>query len=146
IDQLEDAPQISVEDAIQAARHGNVAQRLPKRTDAWPANRWNAGSRRPRHYLQGIGNAEIIETVHARRAPMIPVSTSPRLRSDSRVAALLVARAQATASRRAWIPTIPFPCTLTPRQPRGGSGLVPGRHTPNRGSGARILVKTLITR
>jgi integrase len=30
-------------------------------------------------YLQGIDNAEIIETVHARRAPMIPVSTSPRL-------------------------------------------------------------------
>jgi site-specific recombinase XerD len=30
-------------------------------------------------YLQGIDNAEIIETVHARRAPMIPVSTSHRL-------------------------------------------------------------------
>jgi site-specific recombinase XerD len=29
-------------------------------------------------YLQGIDNAEIIETVHARRAPMIPVSASPR--------------------------------------------------------------------
>ena len=27
-------------------------------------------------YLQGIDNAEIIETVHARRHPMIPVSTS----------------------------------------------------------------------
>jgi site-specific recombinase XerD len=27
-------------------------------------------------YLQGIDNEEIIETVHARRAPMIPVSTS----------------------------------------------------------------------
>jgi integrase/recombinase XerD len=27
-------------------------------------------------YLQGIDNAEIIETVHARRQPMIPVSTS----------------------------------------------------------------------
>ena len=26
-------------------------------------------------YLQGIDNAEIIETVHARRAPMIQVST-----------------------------------------------------------------------
>jgi site-specific recombinase XerD len=24
-------------------------------------------------YLQGIDNAEIIETVHARRAPMVPV-------------------------------------------------------------------------
>jgi site-specific recombinase XerD len=30
-------------------------------------------------YLQGIDNAEIIETVHARRAPMIPASTSLRL-------------------------------------------------------------------
>jgi integrase/recombinase XerD len=25
-------------------------------------------------YLQGIGSGEIIETVHARRAPMMPVS------------------------------------------------------------------------
>jgi site-specific recombinase XerD len=30
-------------------------------------------------YLQGIDNAEIVETVHARRAPMIPVSASLRL-------------------------------------------------------------------
>jgi site-specific recombinase XerD len=30
-------------------------------------------------HLQGIDNAEIIETVHGRRAPMIPVSASPRL-------------------------------------------------------------------
>ena len=29
-------------------------------------------------YLQGIDNAEIIDTVHARRAPMIPVSASLR--------------------------------------------------------------------
>jgi site-specific recombinase XerD len=29
-------------------------------------------------YLQGIGNAEIIDTVHARRAPMIPVRASLR--------------------------------------------------------------------
>jgi site-specific recombinase XerD len=29
-------------------------------------------------YLQGIDNAEIIETVHARRQPVIPVSTSQR--------------------------------------------------------------------
>ena len=27
-------------------------------------------------YLQGIDNEEVIETVHARRAPMIPVSAS----------------------------------------------------------------------
>jgi integrase len=30
-------------------------------------------------YLQGIDNAEIVETVHARRAPMVPVSASLRL-------------------------------------------------------------------
>ena len=30
-------------------------------------------------YLQGIDNAEIIETVRTRRAPMIPVRTSIRL-------------------------------------------------------------------
>jgi site-specific recombinase XerD len=30
-------------------------------------------------YLQGIDNAEIIDTVHARQAPMVPVSTSLRL-------------------------------------------------------------------
>jgi hypothetical protein len=30
-------------------------------------------------YLQGIDNAEIIDTVHARRAPTIPVSASLRL-------------------------------------------------------------------
>lgn len=30
-------------------------------------------------YLRGSDNAEIIEAVHARRAPMIPVSASLRL-------------------------------------------------------------------
>ena len=30
-------------------------------------------------YLQGIDSGEIIEAVHARRAPMIPVSASGRL-------------------------------------------------------------------
>jgi site-specific recombinase XerD len=30
-------------------------------------------------YLEGIDNAEIIATVHARKAPMIPASTGPRL-------------------------------------------------------------------
>jgi hypothetical protein len=30
-----------------------------------------------RPYLQGIDNAEIMETVHSRRAPMIPVSAWP---------------------------------------------------------------------
>jgi hypothetical protein len=32
-----------------------------------------------RIYLQGIDNTEIIDTVHARQAPMVPVSTSLRL-------------------------------------------------------------------
>jgi hypothetical protein len=32
-----------------------------------------------RIYLQGIDNAEIIATVHARKAPMIPASTELRL-------------------------------------------------------------------
>ena len=30
-------------------------------------------------YLQGIDTAEIVETVHARRAPTVPVSASLRL-------------------------------------------------------------------
>jgi integrase len=30
-------------------------------------------------YLQGIDNAEIIDTVHARRAPMVPVRSSLRV-------------------------------------------------------------------
>jgi hypothetical protein len=30
-------------------------------------------------YLQGINNAEIIKTVHSRRAPMMPVTASLRL-------------------------------------------------------------------
>jgi hypothetical protein len=30
-------------------------------------------------YLQGIDNAEIIATVHARKAPMIPASTGRRI-------------------------------------------------------------------
>src|SRR3954452_20712992 len=40
------------------------------------------GRQQPRHYLDlppRIDNTEIIETVHTRRAPMIPVSTSLRL-------------------------------------------------------------------
>jgi len=30
-------------------------------------------------YLQGLDNAEIIDTVHGRSAPMVPVSASLRL-------------------------------------------------------------------
>ena len=43
-------------------------------------------------YLQGIDNAEIINTVHARRAPMIPVSTGTSALTDTRPRTLLVAR------------------------------------------------------
>jgi hypothetical protein len=32
--------------------------------------------------LQGIDNAEIIATVHARKAPMIPASTGLRIQAD----------------------------------------------------------------
>ncbi len=32
----------------------------------------------PSVYLQGIDNAEIIDTVHARRAPMIRATAGPR--------------------------------------------------------------------
>jgi hypothetical protein len=35
--------------------------------------------RRHLHYLQGIDNAEIIATVHAPKAPMIPASTGLRV-------------------------------------------------------------------
>src|SRR5215213_9853119 len=47
--------------------------------------------RRAPSYLQGIDSSEIIETVHARRAPIMPVSASLRLRSTVKAAA---ARAQ----------------------------------------------------
>jgi hypothetical protein len=43
---------------------------------------YGGGSRRTSFtsiYLQGIDNAEIIETVHARRAPMVAVGASRRL-------------------------------------------------------------------
>jgi hypothetical protein len=33
----------------------------------------------PSGYLQGIDNAEIIDTVHRRHAPVVPVSASLRL-------------------------------------------------------------------
>jgi site-specific recombinase XerD len=55
--------------AVELAREGVPLGRHPTTT-------------RPQHlgitsvYLQGIDNAEIIETVHSRRQPMIPVSRS----------------------------------------------------------------------
>jgi len=53
-------------------------------------------------YLQGIDNAEIIEAVHSRRAPMVPVTTTLRL-SDSDP---LVARSR---SRRGVLSRMPTP-------------------------------------
>jgi hypothetical protein len=47
----------------------------------------------------GIDNAEIIETVHAQRAPMIPVTTSPR----RQLQATPPATRRRPASRYAWV-------------------------------------------
>jgi len=54
----------------------------------WPAkrSRWSSSSASSGHgnlgitsiYLQGIDSSEIIDTVHARRAPMIPASAGLR--------------------------------------------------------------------
>jgi integrase len=51
---------------------GRAADRHPT-----PARAHQTSPSRP--YLQGIDNAEIIDTVHARRAPMIPVHSSLRV-------------------------------------------------------------------
>ena len=55
-------------------------------------------------YLQGIDNAEIIETVHARRAPMVPVSacygSEAQAAPLSRKAAALVTSVQSRGSAR----------------------------------------------
>ena len=68
-----------------ASRHTNSATLTRSR---WPGGRavdrdsTPTRSQQPRHHRDlppGIDNAEIIETVHARRAPMISVSTSLRL-------------------------------------------------------------------
>jgi integrase len=61
-------------------RHAHAGRDGPRRR---PADRHPAPARpqQPRHHLglsAGHRHAEIIETVHARRAPMIPVSASPR--------------------------------------------------------------------
>jgi hypothetical protein len=50
-------------------------------------------------YLQGIDNAEIIETVHARRQPMIPVTTFPRRWSGACRAAQYLAKQQRTCGQ-----------------------------------------------
>jgi choline dehydrogenase-like flavoprotein len=56
-----------------------VGRQTPIRQDPRRLQMAGLRARRSRHgYLQGIDSAEIIETVHARRAPMIPVSASPR--------------------------------------------------------------------
>jgi site-specific recombinase XerD len=64
-------------------------------------------------YLQGIDNAEIIDTVHARRAPMIPASAGLRQRRETRLvlaprassgpgARPSSARRRAPCDRRCW--------------------------------------------
>jgi integrase/recombinase XerD len=67
---------------VDASPLTSFATPMPSR---WPAKACpdrdpaSARAQQPRHtsiYLQGIDNAEIIETVHARRAPMIPVTTT----------------------------------------------------------------------
>jgi len=53
-------------------RHGKGGRRREVGMDGW-------GWQQPRHHVDlspGIDNAEIIGTVNARRAPMIPVSAS----------------------------------------------------------------------
>ena len=55
-----------------------LRQKRERRVDG-PDYSATATSASPSIYLQGIDNGEIIETVHARRAPMIPVTASLRL-------------------------------------------------------------------
>jgi hypothetical protein len=50
-------------------------------------------------YLQGIDNTEIIDTVHARRAPMVPVHSSLRLRGKGQPRDLGVPRLPVQARR-----------------------------------------------
>jgi integrase len=62
-------------------------------------------------YLQGIDNAEIIETVHARRQPMIPVSTSlPRRTAWSDTARSRDARAASCCLRASRLGPRRIPC------------------------------------
>ena len=69
-------------------------------------------------YLQGVDSGEIIETVHARRAPMIPVNASlaaltrARRRCSSRIATLRASRS------RPWPPRLVFTCDGPPRDSR----------------------------
>ena len=84
--------------ACRAAPHGGDRRRSPafRAAPTAPRPRRRAGTRgraahrhpaptgpqQPRHHLdllQGIDNAEIIDAVHARHAPMVPVSASLRL-------------------------------------------------------------------
>jgi hypothetical protein len=50
------------------------------------------------HYLHGIDDAEIVETVHARRAPMIPVGATLRVRTTPSAALLVAQRSRPLAS------------------------------------------------
>jgi integrase/recombinase XerD len=76
-------------------------------------------------YLQGIDNAEIIDTVHARRAPMIPVSN--RYGSDrrqSRGAARRALRQPPVELCLFVTGRLPTPCLGTAFHPAGGAALL----------------------
>ena len=62
-------------------RHAHAVEMARERrsSDRHPAPTRTQQPRHHQRYLQGIDSGEIIETVHARRAPMIPVSASLRL-------------------------------------------------------------------
>jgi hypothetical protein len=67
-------------------------------------------------YLQGIDNAEVIATVHARKAPMIPASTGLRIQYDRRNRRVAGAPQPLLANRRdtSVVPTQVFSQPLWP--------------------------------
>jgi integrase len=68
------APTLRPSPAAPRARGRDGPRRRAADRHPTPAGHSNLGITSV--YLQGIDNAEIIETVHARRAPMVPVTTS----------------------------------------------------------------------
>jgi hypothetical protein len=92
--------------------------------------------------LQGIDNAEIIETVHARGAPMIPVSQ--HLRSSARHADIPQLRRQiGSAETRPRRSSLGEGCCHRPRVARG-SGSRPDRRTVDDGEAAFCLGKRTV--
>jgi hypothetical protein len=72
-------------DTLGSRRATTSSLQTHRRSNAWPVASGQSRSSRPETvailgitsvYLQGIDNAEIIETVHARRAPMIAVNAT----------------------------------------------------------------------